>query len=147
MFQKTCQKYLEETCTDPLCDFWNPPECKRYETKEVAARDVLSNILSLWVLSPLQYHLSLIDEEWTYNDSTGNLHKLRQIPVHCLCKFTIGLAFASRNFCKLLCSFLVKFCFACVAWYPLSGNILYSHRISVIVARFTVFVGDLVVGP
>ena len=68
----------------------------------VAARDVPSNILSLCVLSPLQYHLSLIDDEWTYSDSTGDLGKLCQIPVHCLCQFAFGLAFASRNFCKLL---------------------------------------------
>ena len=33
-FQKPCQKYLKETCKDPSCDHWHPPECEKYKSRE-----------------------------------------------------------------------------------------------------------------
>ena len=32
-FQKSCQKCLNETCTDPSGNFWYPTECPKYKTK------------------------------------------------------------------------------------------------------------------
>ena len=42
-FQKPCQKYVKETCTDPSRNYWHAPECQKQKKKKAAvmARDDL----------------------------------------------------------------------------------------------------------
>ena len=31
--EKKCKNYLKGNCTDPSCDYWNPPECQHHKTE------------------------------------------------------------------------------------------------------------------
>ena len=103
-------------------------------------------LLSPCVLPGLPYHLSRNVEVLTYNDSTGDLHKLCPILANCLCKTRSGWH-SHRGTSVSFSSFLVKFSFCMGSFVSTWWLILVqSTRRPAIIALCTLFVEHPVVG-
>ena len=120
---------------------WNQPTIFHPgRTAEVS----LKCLLSCCVLLFLRRRLSRIDGVLTYNDSTGDLHRLCQIPANHLCQ-SLSDWHSHRGTSASFSSFLVKFSFCTGNCVSTDWPNLHNPSKLVIVARLTLFIEDFVV--
>ena len=115
---------------------WNPPTIFRPDLIPRILRECLSSFCELFFQ---QFHLFLICEVLTCNDSRIIPREIFQIPENCQCKWLLVSTSAPRTFASFS-GFLVK-----IRLDPLGGQVLHHDCTSMIVSRFTTFTVNFVI--